>query len=112
MTKQSVDSVLVNAKQCTDNAGFFGSRNVRVALKRAFSWVRGPSGASCSLGARVLGDGLGSLADGVLGELAGQQETDGRLYLAAGDRRATVVVCETGCLGGDALEDVVDETGR
>jgi hypothetical protein len=62
-----------------------------------------------SLGARVLGDGLGSLADGVLGELARQQETDGRLDLAARDRRSTVVVGETGRLGGDALEDVVDE---
>jgi len=45
----------------------------------------------------------------VLGQLAGQQEADGRLDFATGDRRTTVVVGETGRLGGDALEDVVDE---
>jgi hypothetical protein len=61
------------------------------------------------LGAGVLGDGLGAFADGVLGQLAGQQKTDGGLNLAARDRRATVVMSETRRLGGDALEDVVDE---
>ena len=45
----------------------------------------------------------------MLSELAGQQQTDGGLDLAARDRRALVVVSETGRLGGDALEDVVDE---
>ena len=61
------------------------------------------------LGRRVLGDGLGALADGVLGQLSGQKQTDGRLDLAARDRRAAVVVRQTRRLGGDALEDVVDE---
>ena len=61
------------------------------------------------LGAGVLGDGLGTLADGVLGKLAWQQEADGRLYLAAGDGRSTVVVREATGLGRYALEDVVDE---
>ena len=61
------------------------------------------------LRARVLGDGLRALADGVLGQLSGQQKADCRLNLAARDRRATVVVGETRRLGGDALEDVVDE---
>ena len=60
-------------------------------------------------GARVLGDGLRALADGVLGELTGQQQTDGGLVLATSDRRALVVMSETGGLGGDALEDVVHE---
>jgi hypothetical protein len=79
-----------------------------VALKRAF--FAGPVPRRRRLlGAGVLGDGLGALADGVLGELAGQQEADGGLYLAAGDRRAAVVVRQAGGLGGDALEDVVDE---
>ena len=61
------------------------------------------------LGAGVLGDGLGALADGVLGQLAGKQQADGRLDLATRDRRAAVVVRQTRRLGGDALEDVVDE---
>ena len=45
----------------------------------------------------------------MLSELAGQQQTDGGLDLAARDRRALVVVSETGGLGGDTLEDVVHE---
>jgi hypothetical protein len=62
-----------------------------------------------SLGARVLGDGLGALADGVLGQLSGQQETHGSLDLSRRDGRATVVVSQTRRLGGDTLEDVVDK---
>lgn len=84
----------------------FSSYRIGVALKRAFFAERR---RLALLGARVLGDGLRTLADGVLGELSGQQEADGRLYLATGDRRTTVVVGETRRLGGDALEDVVDE---
>ena len=61
------------------------------------------------LGAGVLGDSLGTLADGVLGELAGKQQSDGRLNFATGDGRTTVVVGQARGLGGDALEDVVDE---
>lgn len=68
-----------------------------------------PYCSSTLLGAGVLGDGLGAFADGVLGELSGQQQTNGGLNLAARDRRTTVVVSETRSLGGDALEDVVDE---
>lgn len=58
---------------------------------------------------RVLGHGLRALADGVLGQLSGQQQTDGRLDLATRDRRPAVVVRQARRLGGDALEDVVDE---
>jgi len=56
-----------------------------------------------------LGDTLGALGDGVLGELAGQDEADGGLDLARGDGRLLVVRRELGRLGRDALEDVVDE---
>ena len=45
----------------------------------------------------------------MLGQLSGQEQPDGRLDFATGDRRATVVVGEAGGLGGDALEDVVHE---
>jgi len=61
------------------------------------------------LGAGVLGDGLGALRDGVLGELTGEEEADGGLDLPAGDGGALVVVRQAARLGGDALEDVVDE---
>ena len=61
------------------------------------------------LGAGVLGDGLGSLRDGVLGQLSGQEETDRGLDLARGDGGPLVVVSQATSLGGDALEEVVDE---
>ena len=62
-----------------------------------------------SAGARVLGDGLRALADGVLSELAGQQQTDGGLDLAARDRRPLVVLGESGRFASNALEDIIDE---
>ena len=36
-------------------------------------------------GGSVLGDGLGTLGDGVLGQLTGEEESDGGLDLAGGD---------------------------
>ncbi|XP_049620782.1 uncharacterized protein LOC125995859 [Suncus etruscus] len=61
------------------------------------------------LGAGVLGDGLGALGHGVLGQLAGQQQAHGRLDLAGRDGGALVVVRQARRLARDALEDVVDE---
>ena len=61
------------------------------------------------LGGSVLGDGLGSFGDGVLGQFSGKDETDGGLDFSGGDRGAFVVVGKTTGFGGDALEDVVDE---
>ena len=57
----------------------------------------------------VLGDGLGTLGDGVLGELTGEEEADGGLHLSGGEGGLLVVADELGRLGGDLLEDVVDE---
>lgn len=62
------------------------------------------------LGAGVLSDGLSALTDGVLGQFTGQQQTNSGLNLATGDGRPLVVVCQTGSLGGNTLEDIVDET--
>ena len=61
------------------------------------------------LGAGVLGDGLGALRDGVLGELTGEEEPDSGLDLAGGDGGPLVVVSQTGGLGGDPLEQIVDK---
>ena len=58
---------------------------------------------------RELGDSLGALSDGVLGELTGKEESDGSLDLAGGEGVLLVVANESGGLGGDLLEDVVDE---
>ncbi len=105
-----------------ESFGFFRSRDVICGSEknRLVSYILiGLSASSSSssslsertdlLGTGVLGDRLGSLADGVLGEFTGQQKPDGRLYFATGDRRTFVVVRETGRLGGYALEYVVDE---
>ena len=61
------------------------------------------------LGAGVLGDGLGALRDGVLGELTGEEKPDSGLDLARGDGGPLVVVSQTGGLGGDPLEQVIDK---
>ena len=59
--------------------------------------------------ARVLGHGLGALADGVFAQFSGEMEADGRLDLAAGDGVLLVVVGQARGLRRDALEDIVDE---
>lgn len=45
----------------------------------------------------------------MLGQFTGQQQADCSLDFAAGDGRPLVVVSQAGRLGGDTLEDVVDE---
>ena len=65
--------------------------------------------ASTDCSGAELGDGLGALSDGVLGELTGEEEADGSLDLAGGEGVLLVVADETGRLGGDLLEDIVDE---
>jgi hypothetical protein len=70
---------------------------------------RGNANGKRLLGAGVLGDGLGALGHGVLGQLSGQEQTNGGLDLPGGDGGALVVVRQAAGLGGDALEDVVDE---
>jgi len=61
------------------------------------------------LGRRVLGDGLGALRHGVLGQFTREEKTDSRLDLPRGDGGALVVVSQTRGLRGNALEDVVHE---
>ena len=56
-----------------------------------------------------LGDSLGSLRNGVLGELTRKHETNGSLNLAGGESGLLVVGGKLSSLAGDALEDVVDE---
>ena len=62
---------------------------------------------NCSGG--ELGDGLGSFADGVLGELTWEEESDGGLDLAGGESVLLVISDESSTLSGDLLEDIVDE---
>ena len=61
------------------------------------------------LGAGVLGDSLGALRDGVLGELTGEEEPDSGLDLAGGDGGPLVVVGQTAGLSSDSLKQIVDE---
>ena len=78
-----------------------------VVLKGPSLWVN--KLLNSLFGAGVLGDGLGSLRDGVLGQLTGQEETDSGLDLSAGDGWSPVVVGKTAGLGSDTLEDIVDK---
>ena len=61
------------------------------------------------LGAGVLGDSLGALRDGVLGELTREEEPDSSLDLTRGDGGPLVVVSKSAGLGSDSLKQVVDE---
>jgi len=61
------------------------------------------------LGAGVLGDSLGALRHGVLGQLTRQEEPDSCLDLPGGDGGPLVVVGQAGGLSSDPLEDVVDK---
>ena len=61
------------------------------------------------LGAGVLGDSLGSLRDGVLGKLTGEEETDSGLDFARGDGGPLVVVGQARSLSSNALKDVIDK---
>ena len=58
--------------------------------------------------AGVLGHGLGALRHGVLGQLTREQQAHGSLRLGWSEC-ALVVAHQTAALGGDAVEDVVDE---
>ena len=62
-----------------------------------------------SSGRAVLGDSLGALRDGVLGEFTGEEEADSGLDLSGGEGVSLVVSDELGGLEGDLLEDVTNE---
>ena len=80
------------------------------ALKRAFGvLVDVEETALDLLGACVLGDGLGALRDGVLGQFTGKEKPDSGLDLPGGDGGPLVVVGETRGLGSDSLKDVIHE---
>ena len=71
--------------------------------------VQGTTSVQSLLGRGVLGDGLGALRDGVLGQLTGQEQPHGGLDFPGGDGGSLVVVGKTGGFGSDTLKDVVDE---
>ena len=78
-----------------------------MALKRA-GWLFGQAAKSL-LGAGVLGDGLRSLRDGMLGQLSREEETDSSLDFPGGDGGPLVVVGQTASLGSNPLEQIVHE---
>ena len=74
-----------------------------------FDWANGPRLANCLLRGSVLGDGLGAFRDGVLGQLSGEEETNSGLDLSGGQGVLLVVTNKLARLGGDLVEQVVDE---
>ena len=61
------------------------------------------------MGGGEFGNGLGSLRDGMLGELSWKEESDGGLDLSGGESVLFVISDELGGLMGNLLIDVVDE---
>ena len=61
------------------------------------------------LAAGVLGHGLGSLRDSVLGQLTGKEEPHGSLDLPGGDGGPLVVVGQAAGFSSNPLKQVVDE---
>lgn len=83
---------------------------ILVALRRAVDdQTAGWLAARNLLGASVFRHRLGAFRYGVLGQLSGQEQSNSGLNLATGDGGSFVVVSQTRCFGGNALEDVVDE---
>ena len=80
-----------------------------MALKRTGFGCLELANSENLLGGGVLGDSLGSLRDGVLGQLSGEEEPDSGLDLPGGDGGPLVVVGQTASLGSNALKDVVDK---
>ena len=76
---------------------------------RLFLWATIISAVGKLLGAGVLGDGLGSLRDGVLGQLSGQEKPDSSLDLPGGDGGPLVVVSQFGSLTSNTPEDIIDK---
>jgi hypothetical protein len=60
-------------------------------------------------GGVILGNGLGTLRDGMLGQLSGEEETDSSLNLSRGDGLTLVVASKTTSLGGDTLKDIINK---
>lgn len=65
---------------------------------------------SASLCGGVFRNGLGTFADGVLSQLTGQNQTNGRLDFATTDGRALVVVCQARRLRSDTAENIFNKT--
>ena len=61
------------------------------------------------LGAGVLGDGLGSLRDSMLGQFSRQQKPDRGLDFTGCDGGPLVVVSKTASLSSNALKKVIDK---
>ena len=87
---------------CCDEGGFKSKTSLFLLLA---SYL----GSTMYLVRGELGDGLGALGHGVLGELTREDEADRGLDLAAGEGRLLVVAGQAAGLHADALEHVVDE---
>jgi hypothetical protein len=72
-------------------------------------WTWKPVFVNRLLRGSVLGDGLGAFRDGVLGQLSGEEEANSGLDLSGGQGVLLVVTNKLARLGGDLVEQVVDE---
>ena len=84
-------------------------KNTGLRFLVVFMGVGGRAGAEKRLDRSELGDSLGALRDGVLGQLSGEDQADGSLDLAGGHSGLLVVQGQAGGLRRHLVEDVVDE---
>jgi hypothetical protein len=84
-------------------------KTTRLSPRSYFPLTNARSRDQDLVGGRELGDSLGALRDGVLGELTGEHEPDRSLNLSGGESGLLVVLGKLSGLSGNALEDVVDE---
>ena len=99
--------ILNVCKKCIDNSLRNISLEIVVCPKKDTGF--GVKQTRSLLGAGVLGDSLGALRHGVLGQFTGEEQTDSSLDLPGGDGGATVVVSQAGSLSCNTLEDVIHE---
>ena len=78
-------------------------------LKRPFCYNTPSVECEYLLGGSVLGDGFGSLRDGMLGQFSRKEKPDSSLDLPGGDGRPLVVVSKAAGLSGNALKDVINK---
>ena len=64
---------------------------------------------SSLLGRGVFGDSLGAFRDGVFGQFTRQQKSDSGLDFPGGNGGPLVVMGQSGSLGSDPFENIVDE---
>ena len=99
----------VHVMLCVVNVSFVYMINFVVPIRNRGCCFKQGTMAAHLLGRGVLGDGLGALRDGVLGQFTRKEEADCCLDLPGGDGGSLVVVSQTRGFSSNAFKDVIHE---